>query len=217
MTVELKASSHLPTRFGTFDVHVFADREGIEHMVLIMGQPAKDCLVRIHSECATGDILGSWRCDCRDQLEMSLQKIHEAGTGMLIYLRGHEGRGIGLANKIKAYALQDKGLDTVEANVKLGFAPDQRDYAAAVAILKHYKLKQIKLLTNNRMKMQALEKKGIKVKEQVPLWAATNVYNDDYIQTKRGRMGHVPPLNQTTLMDSGRYKGTKKRMRVKGF
>ncbi len=217
MTVTLKASSNLPTRFGTFDLHVFADKDGTEHMAVVMGKPAKNCLVRIHSECATGDILGSWRCDCRDQLELSLQKIYEAGNGMLIYMRGHEGRGIGLANKIKAYALQDKGLDTVDANVKLGFAPDQRDYSAAIGILKHYKLKQIKLLTNNRLKKQALEKAGIKVAEQVPLWAATNVYNDDYIETKRTRMGHIAPLNKTPLVNGSSNKASKKRVRVKGF
>jgi len=202
MTVEWKATSKLPTRFGDFGLQIFADENGIEHMAVIMGEPTQDCLVRIHSECATGDILGSWRCDCRDQLELSLQKIHEAGNGMLIYMRGHEGRGIGLGNKIKAYALQDAGMDTVEANVKLGFAPDQRDYSAAIDILRHFDLKQVKLLTNNRLKSQALENAGIVVTERVPLWAATNVYNDSYIQTKRERMGHIAPSTQQILNKS---------------
>lgn len=217
MSTELKASSQLPTRFGTFNLHVFADDHGHEHMVLILGEPKDGCLVRIHSECATGDILGSWRCDCRDQLELSLQKIYEAGNGMLIYLRGHEGRGIGLANKIKAYALQDKGFDTVDANTHLGFAPDQRDYSAAIDILNYYKLKNIKLLSNNRLKILALENAGIHVNEQVPLWAATNAYNEDYIDTKRTRMGHIEPLYKPTLVDSSGNEGKKKRVRSQGF
>ncbi|HEU0117352.1 MAG TPA: GTP cyclohydrolase II [Alphaproteobacteria bacterium] len=213
MTKKPEAIANLPTRFGDFKLQIFTGKDGVEHMALSVGTPKSGCLVRIHSECATGDVLGSWRCDCRDQLEMSLQKIHEAGDGMLIYLRGQEGRGIGLANKIRAYALQDKGLDTVEANVKLGFAPDQRDYEAAIAILKHHKIKSIRMLTNNRLKIQALEKAGIKVTEQVPLWAAVNLYNEKYISTKRGRMGHIKPSHEL----SGEPKQPKRRSRTKGF
>jgi len=184
-------AAHLPTRYGDFDLRIFSDAQGGEHMVLVKGTPADDCLVRIHSECATGDVLGSLRCDCRDQLEKSLSLIDQAGAGLLIYLRGHEGRGIGLANKIRAYALQDKGMDTVDANIHLGFAADARDYAAAVEILKYFGLKKIRLLTNNPVKTTALEQAGINVSKRVPLWTATNPHNESYIATKHGRMGHV--------------------------
>lgn len=186
-----QASSDLPTRFGNFRVSIFVDSKGVEHLALAAGTPANGCLVRIHSECATGDIMGSLRCDCRDQLELSMRKINEAGNGLLIYIRDHEGRGIGLANKIKAYALQDQGMDTVDANVHLGFAPDQRDYDTAVAILKHFGLSQVRLLTNNRKKIEALKAAGITVTEQVPLWVATNPHNEKYLATKRVRMGHI--------------------------
>jgi 3,4-dihydroxy 2-butanone 4-phosphate synthase/GTP cyclohydrolase II len=191
MTIELKTSSSLPTRFGDFRLQAFADEKGVEHLALVAGQPVNGCLVRLHSECATGDILGSLRCDCRDQLELSLTRISEAGAGIFIYIRGHEGRGIGLVNKIKAYALQDKGLDTVEANVSLGFAPDERDYDAALGILRHHGLLRVRLLTNNRLKIQALEKGGIAVVEHVPLWTASNPHNKNYLDTKTTRMGHM--------------------------
>jgi GTP cyclohydrolase II len=191
MTVTFEASSNLPTRFGQFRLHAFKDENGTEHLALATGTPRNGCLVRVHSECATGDIMGSLRCDCRDQLESSLRRIDEEGEGLLIYIRDHEGRGIGLANKIKAYALQDDGMDTVEANVHLGFAPDQRNYAAAIGILRHFGLNEIKLLTNNRLKIEALESAGIKVARQVPLWTATNPHNADYVETKRKKMGHI--------------------------
>jgi GTP cyclohydrolase II len=191
MTIELKASSPLPTRFGDFRLDIFVDDAGREHIALSTGDPGDDSLVRLHSECATGDLFGSLRCDCRDQLELSLAKIAEEGEGLLIYLRGHEGRGIGLANKIKAYALQDQGLDTVDANIHLGFEADARDYNAAIEILKHYNLKSVRLLTNNQKKIAALQDSGIAVSETVPLWAATNPYNEKYLTTKKRRMGHI--------------------------
>ncbi|MDE1901761.1 MAG: GTP cyclohydrolase II [Alphaproteobacteria bacterium] len=184
-------TAHLPTRFGDFVLRVFTGPDGAEHMALSAGTPANGCLVRVHSECATGDILGSLRCDCRDQLELSLSMIRDAGSGLFVYLRGHEGRGIGLANKIRAYALQDGGMDTVDANIHLGFAADARDYAMAAHIIKHYMLNEIRLLTNNRGKAMALEQAGIKVVQQVPLWAATNPHNAAYVATKRDKMGHV--------------------------
>ncbi len=160
-------------------------------MAMAVGAPTDGCLVRLHSECATGDIMGSLRCDCRDQLELSLRKIAESGHGLLIYIRDHEGRGIGLANKIKAYALQDQGLDTVDANVHLGFAPDARSYDVAISILKYFHLKRIKLLTNNRTKIDALERAGIIVSNQMPIWIASNPHNEKYLATKRKRMGHI--------------------------
>lgn len=184
-------SASLPTRYGDFDLKIFKDSRAIEHMVLIKGTPAENCLVRIHSECATGDILGSLRCDCRDQLEESMEMIARAGSGLLIYVRGHEGRGIGLGNKIRAYALQEKGLDTYDANVHLGFAPDAREYGVAIDILKRWGLKKIQLITNNGSKISALEKAGIAVSRRVPLWTTTNPHNEGYINTKRVRMGHL--------------------------
>lgn len=193
MTVELKASSDLPTRFGNFRLQIFTDAEGAEHMAMSAGKLSNNGLVRLHSECATGDIMGSLRCDCRDQLEMALEKISEVGNGLLIYLRGHEGRGIGLANKIRAYALQDQGQDTVEANITLGFEADQRDYGVAVAILKHYGLNEVQLLSNNRKKSEALEKAGIKVTQHISLWTTTNPHNENYLETKINRMGHTQP------------------------
>lgn len=191
MTAELQASSRLPTRYGDFKLFIFVDDNQTEHLAMAAGTPADGCLVRIHSECATGDIMGSLRCDCRDQLELSLRRIAEAGNGLLIYIRDHEGRGIGLANKVKAYALQDQGMDTVDANVHLGFAPDQRTYDVGIAILKNFGLTRIRLLTNNRTKIKALEAADITVLEQVPLWVATNPHNEKYIATKRARMGHI--------------------------
>lgn len=186
-----QATALLPTRFGTFRLHAFSDEARNEHLAVATESVGPDCLVRMHSECATGDILGSLRCDCRDQLEASLRKIAAGGNGMVIYLRGHEGRGIGLTNKIKAYALQDQGLDTVDANLRLGFAPDQRDYAAAVEILKYFNLSRIRLLTNNRAKIAALEEAGISLSAHVPLWTATNPHNEKYLETKKRRMGHI--------------------------
>ncbi len=191
MKIDPQAISHLPTRFGAFKLQIFTDADGTDHMVLSAGTPADNCLVRLHSECATGDILGSLRCDCRDQLELGLEKITEAGQGLFIYLCGHEGRGIGLVNKIKAYALQDQGMDTVDANIKLGFAADQRDYATGIAILQHYGLKQVQLLTNNKRKIDALESAGIKVTKHIALWAATNPHNESYIDTKQKKLGHL--------------------------
>lgn len=145
----------------------------------------------MHSECATGDILASLRCDCRDQLETALRIIVEAGEGLLIYMRGHEGRGIGLGNKIRAYALQDQGLDTVEANVQLGFPADGRSYAAAAAIMRHFGLHEVRLLTNNKDKVDALAAHGVKVLDRVPLWLTANPHNQGYLGTKREKMGHM--------------------------
>jgi GTP cyclohydrolase II len=196
MPIQPTNPAQLPTRFGDFTIQVFTDANGIDHMALISGKLVdgklpNDSLVRIHSECATGDIFGSLRCDCRDQLELSLARITEAGSGLFIYVRGHEGRGIGLAGKIRAYALQDQGLDTVDANIKLGFAADARTYEVAIAIICHYGLNCVKLLTNNQRKIDALGQANIKVSTQIPLWTATNPHNETYIATKQIRLGHI--------------------------
>jgi GTP cyclohydrolase II len=191
MSTELKASSALPTRFGDFRVYAFADDKGVEHLAMVKGTPENGCLVRLHSECATGDIMGSLRCDCRNQLETALDEIEKAGQGLVVYMRGHEGRGIGLANKIKAYALQDQGYDTVDANLHLGFAADQRDYKIAIDILKHFNLTRICLLTNNKLKVDVVQKSGIEVTKQVAIWTAINPHNEKYLATKRARMGHI--------------------------
>lgn len=191
MSIRHISQADLPTRFGFFTLHVFRDEQGPDLIVLTSGTPQDGCLVRLHSECTTGDILGSLRCDCRDQLEASMRKIAEQGQGILVYLRGHEGRGIGLANKVKAYALQDQGMDTVEANLHLGFPADARVYDSAAHILQYYKLSQIRLLTNNPEKIHALEKASIHVVERIPLWTALNPHNQRYIETKQKVMGHL--------------------------
>ncbi len=186
-------SAFLPTRYGKFELRIFMGAHKVEHIVLIKGSPKNGCLVRLHSECATGDILGSLRCDCRDQLERSLKAIDKAGTGLLVYIRGHEGRGIGLSNKIRAYALQERGLDTYQANVHLGFAPDERDYADAISILKRFGLTRVRLLTNNPDKIAALEKGGVAVAAQIPLWTGTNPHNEKYIASKKARLKQAAP------------------------
>lgn len=185
------AHANLPTRFGRFTVHAFVDGKGKEHLALVrcrhpmhQGMP-----VRIHSRCLTGDTLTSLRCDCRDQLEKAMRYLERKGCGILIYL-DQEGRGIGLANKIKAYALQDKGMDTVEANVHLGFREDQRDYVVAADILKHFGVEDVSLLTNNPDKMSDLERHGIKVSRRIPLVTRKNRYNRRYIETKKEKMNH---------------------------
>jgi GTP cyclohydrolase II len=185
------AIAQLPTRFGTFALQVFTDQTGHEHMALAAGTLGAECLVRVHSECATGDILGSLRCDCREQLELALQAIAASGNGLLVYMRGHEGRGIGLANKIAAYALQEQGADTVAANLQLGFAADARNYDVAAAMLQHFGLRQIKLLTNNPRKLAALTAHGITISARVPLWVADNPHNAGYLRSKQSLLAHL--------------------------
>ncbi len=186
-----QAQAQLPTRFGDFKLHIFRDVQGHEHMAVATDNVRDDAIVRLHSECATGDILASLRCDCRNQLEQALQRIAVEGNGLLIYLRGQEGRGLGLANKIRAYALQEKGMDTVDANRHLGFPDDARDYAAALHILRYFGLARIRLLTNNQQKMDAFAASGITIAARVPLWTAENPHNADYLATKRERLGHL--------------------------
>jgi GTP cyclohydrolase II len=186
------ASAVLPTVHAKFTMTVFQADDGKEHMVIALGdlQAAPPPLVRLHSECLTGDALGSLRCDCGPQLQEALRRIALEGRGAVLYLR-QEGRGIGLGNKIRAYALQDCGADTVDANEQLGFPDDARDYGLAVALLQALGIDVLRLLTNNPRKVAALARDGITVTERVALHAGENPHNASYLATKRSRLGHL--------------------------
>jgi len=190
------AEADFPSRFGHFRIFGFEGlkpNETEEAVVLKIGDlspGAPPPLVRIHSECLTGDVLLSLRCDCRSQLEQAVEQIADAGRGLLIY-EHQEGRGIGLMNKLRAYELQDNGLDTVEANVQLGFAPDLRDYALPAAIIRFFGIREVRLLSNNPDKVAAMEKAGVRVVERIPLVAPAMDSTADYLRTKREKMGHL--------------------------
>jgi len=191
--VERVVETRLPTDFGTFTAIGYTNMvDDKEHVALVKGKidPEVPTLVRMHSECLTGDVFHSHRCDCGPQLEAALRQIDEAGSGVLVYLR-QEGRGIGLINKLKAYRLQEQGLDTVEANVQLGFPPDLRDYGIGAQILKDIGVRKIRLLTNNPRKIVALDGYGLEVVERVPLQVEYNDDNVKYIRTKKEKMGHL--------------------------
>jgi GTP cyclohydrolase II len=190
--VKVDAVADLPTRFGRFRIVAFwNNRDGKEHIALVHGDVlgAEQVLTRLHSECLTGDALGSLRCDCRDQLGVALQRIAQEPCGVLLYLR-QEGRGIGLLNKVRAYALQDRGLDTVDANLALGFRDDERDYAVAAHMLASLTVRSVRLLTNNPRKVAELEKHGITVAGRVPHVIPANEFNRFYLETKAARSGH---------------------------
>jgi GTP cyclohydrolase II len=185
--------ARLPTRFGGFTVQAAREEAtGKEHLVVARGEVRgrEQVPVRIHSECLTGDVMGSLRCDCREQLERSLAWIERNGIGVLIYLR-QEGRGIGLMNKIRAYSLQERGLDTVEANERLGFEDDHRDYASAVRILQALGIRSVALITNNPGKIDAVRGAGIPVVRRIPLVVPPNPYNAAYLRTKEAKLGHL--------------------------
>ena len=186
MQIKISEVANLPSRFGDFTVQSFQEGEK-EHLVICAKKLAKIPIVRVHSECLTGDAIGSLKCDCRDQLEYGLKMAEETG-GMVIYLR-QEGRDIGLFNKINAYALQDKGLNTVEANHQLGFAADERTYEIVTFILNHYNIKKIKLLTNNPDKINAIS--GVEIVERIPIIMKANEHNAGYLNVKREEMGHL--------------------------
>ncbi len=191
--VHIEAIAELPSRFGDFHIVAFSNnRDGKEHVAIIKGEVlgAEDVPVRLHSECLTGDVVGSLRCDCRDQLEAALKKIGEMDKGIVLYLR-QEGRGIGLTNKIRAYSLQDQGLDTVEANLALGFRDDERDYAVAAHMLHSLKVQSIRLMTNNPKKIAQLEQHGVKVNERLPHILPSNEHNRFYLETKAAKSGHM--------------------------
>jgi 3,4-dihydroxy 2-butanone 4-phosphate synthase/GTP cyclohydrolase II len=183
----------LPTDYGDFRLHLYRSViDDVHHLALVKGiiSPDEPTLVRVHSECLTGDVFGSRRCDCGDQLHSALQHLHEAGSGVLVYMR-QEGRGIGLAAKIRAYKLQEEGLDTVEANEKLGFPMDLREYGTGAQILVDLGIRHIRLLTNNPKKVVGLEGYGLNIVEQLPIKAQANPHNARYLQTKRAKMGHL--------------------------
>jgi GTP cyclohydrolase II len=193
-SIQRIAATALPTRYGVFALSVYGGDNHQEHLALTVGQPADadSVLVRLHSECITGDLFGSARCDCGEQLDASLQLLQQEQAGVLLYLR-QEGRGIGLVNKIRAYALQDQGFDTVDANRALGLPDDMRDYHIAAEILLDLGVRRVRLLTNNPAKIDGLTGHGIEVAERVPLHVAPNPTNLHYLRTKQQRMGHLLP------------------------
>lgn len=190
--IEVGNEVDMPTCYGHFKLIPFRQKSnGLEHMALIKGEWTADepILTRVHSSCATGDILGSMRCDCGEQLHKSLQMIEKEGKGVLIYMQ-QEGRGIGLMNKIAAYKLQEEGLDTVEANIHLGFKPDERDYGCGAQMLRHLGVRKMRLMTNNPTKRVGLEAYGLEIVENVPIEITPNPYDYRYLKTKQDRMGH---------------------------
>jgi 3,4-dihydroxy 2-butanone 4-phosphate synthase/GTP cyclohydrolase II len=191
--VERIAIADMPTKYGPFSAHGYRSViDGQQHVALVCGDVdgAKDVLVRVHSECLTGDVFGSFRCDCGEQLERAMSQIAQEGTGVLLYL-AQEGRGIGLLNKLRAYELQEQGYDTVDANVHLGFPVDSRDYSVGYQILADLGLTSIRVLTNNPRKLEGLDGYGLTVTEQLPIEAEPNTFNAEYLRTKRERMGHI--------------------------
>jgi GTP cyclohydrolase II len=201
--VKVVAIAKLPSRFGSFQIAAFESTDDKkEHAAVIKGDiiDKEDVTVRIHSECLTGDGFGSLRCDCRDQLTASLEYIEKEGMGVILYLR-QEGRGIGLANKIKAYTLQDEGLDTIEADQKLGFSGDERDYQIAAHMLTSLKVKSIKLLTNNPKKISDLIEHGVVVKDRIPLIIPANKYNQAYLETKMKKAGHLLEQKEEPIIE----------------
>ena len=192
-TIARYAEAEMPSRFGPFRVVVYREHDSDkEHLAVIAGEVdgAEDLLIRVHSECLTGEAFHSLRCDCRDQLDLALEKIQAAGNGAVLYLR-QEGRGIGLGNKIRAYAKQDEGLDTVDANLALGFEDDQRGYQVAADMLRDLGVRSVALMTNNPRKVQGLENDGIEVTRREPHEVEAHEHNRDYLKTKQDRLGHL--------------------------
>ncbi|MFI1355766.1 bifunctional 3,4-dihydroxy-2-butanone-4-phosphate synthase/GTP cyclohydrolase II [Streptomyces sp. NPDC020898] len=197
-TVRREAETQLPTRFGTFTAYGYRSTvDGVEHVALVHGEiganEGEDVLVRVHSECLTGDVFHSLRCDCGPQLETALERIRDEGRGVVVYLRGHEGRGIGLLSKLRAYELQEQGHDTLDANLELGLPADARDYGAGAQILQDLGVRSVRLMTNNPDKTDALVRHGLKVSGREPMPVQAGEHNLTYLRTKRDRMGHDLP------------------------
>jgi len=191
--VIFEVQTRVPTEYGVFDLHAYRDRAtGADHIAIVSGEPHDGMLVRLHSECLTGEAMGSLKCECGPQLRVAMERINQEG-GVVIYLRGHEGRGIGLVNKLRAYRLQEVGLDTLDANLALGLPADARDYGAAAAILADMGVSSVRLLSNNPEKRRQLEQHGIEVTELAPLVVGVGEVNTAYLEAKRDRMGHHLP------------------------
>ena len=192
-----EVETNVPTEHGAFRFRAYRDRQtGADHLAIIKGNPKNGTLLRVHSECLTGEVFGSEKCECGPQLDAALDAIQEEG-GIVIYMRGHEGRGIGLINKLKAYRLQEDGLDTLDANLALGFPADGRDYGAAVSILEDLGISEVRAITNNPEKLRQLSERGITVIDRVPLVVGVGEFNEKYLEAKRDRMGHVLPDDAT--------------------
>src|SRR5213593_4389368 len=201
--VKVEAVAQLPSRFGRFHIVAFwNNRDGKEHIAMVHGEAmgSEDVPTRLHSECLTGDVMGSLRCDCRDQLEVAMKKIGDMERGLVLYMR-QEGRGIGLINKIRAYALQDRGLDTVEANLALGFRDDERDYEVAAHMLASLNVESIALMTNNPDKIAQLQRYGVKIARRIPHVIPPNEFNRDYLLTKAVRSGHQLEIDSKPVIE----------------
>ncbi|MEU9480072.1 bifunctional 3,4-dihydroxy-2-butanone-4-phosphate synthase/GTP cyclohydrolase II [Streptomyces sp. NPDC048191] len=198
-TVRREAETRLPTKHGTFTAYGYRSVDGVEHVALVHGRigEGEDVLVRVHSECLTGDVFGSLRCDCGPQLDAALERIQEEGRGVVVYLRGHEGRGIGLLSKLRAYELQERGRDTLDANLELGLPADARDYGAGARILADLGVRSVRLMTNNPDKTDALLRHGLNVTGREPMPVQAGEHNLHYLRTKRDRMGHDLPWLDT--------------------
>ncbi len=197
LCLRIVALADFPSNYGSFKVVAFENnKDGKDHIMVIKGnvEGAERVLTRVHSSCVTGDVLGSLRCDCGDQVKEALRMIEEEGQGVLLYMQ-QEGRGIGLTNKIKAYMYQDRGIDTYDANLLLGFSPDQRTYELAAAILKKFRISSIRLITNNPQKIRDLEEFDVKIKERIPIEIPSNRFNRFYLETKKEKFGHLLSLS----------------------
>jgi 3,4-dihydroxy 2-butanone 4-phosphate synthase/GTP cyclohydrolase II len=197
LCLRIVALANFPSKYGSFKIVAFENnKDGKDHIMVIKGnvESAENVLTRVHSSCVTGDVLGSLRCDCGDQLKEALRMIEQEGQGVLLYMQ-QEGRGIGLTNKIKAYMYQDKGIDTYDANLLLGFPPDQRTYELAAAMLKKFRIASVRLMTNNPQKIRDLEEFGVKIKARIPIEISPNKFNRFYLETKKEKFEHILSLD----------------------